>query len=52
MCVSCVGGAVVSSADFCAGDPGSNPALCVFINTLGFRGRGRFSFRVIKYVHL
>ena len=26
----CLGGAEVSSADLCAGDPGSNPALCVY----------------------
>ena len=56
--VKCLGGAEVSSADSCAGDPGSNPALCVLINTLGSGGRfkvmGRLSFsvRVIKYVHL
>ena len=31
----CLGGAEVSYADYCAGDPGSNPALCVFINTVG-----------------
>ena len=31
----CLDGVEVLSADSCDGDPGSNPALCMVINTLG-----------------